>query len=148
MCLSLAPWSWHRDETDWPVVPWVFLFSLYRNGNYIFPFPVRGTSPNRHNYSNMMDSALPSLTHWFPRDLQMPTVPLMPTVSSSSFPQSLPLPSATWAVWLERILLETEAKRSLTTSAFSVLWVTRSPISSWVGHAFSLVSVLSLLSLT
>ena len=32
----------HRGETDWPVVPWVFLFSLFKNGSYVSPFPFSG----------------------------------------------------------------------------------------------------------
>ena len=32
----------HRDETDWPVVPQVLLFTLVYNGDYVFPFPVTG----------------------------------------------------------------------------------------------------------
>jgi len=32
----------HRDETDWPVVPQVFLFPLFENGGYVYPFPISG----------------------------------------------------------------------------------------------------------
>ena len=31
-----------EGETDWPVVPWVFLFILFKNGDYVSPFPVSG----------------------------------------------------------------------------------------------------------
>ena len=48
----------HRGETDWPVVPWVFFFSLFKNGGYISPFQSAGTSPDCHDFSNTMDSGL------------------------------------------------------------------------------------------
>jgi len=34
-----------RGETVWPVVPQVFLFSIFRNGDYVSPFPVSENFP-------------------------------------------------------------------------------------------------------
>lgn len=49
-----------------------------------------------------------------------------PTVGNALFPQSLPVPSVTWVVWLEHSSVNTKAKKSLITSAFSTSWVARS----------------------
>ena len=35
----------YRDETNWPVIPWIFFFSLIENGVYVFPFPVGENFP-------------------------------------------------------------------------------------------------------
>jgi len=32
----------YRSETDWPVVPRLFLFSLFKNGCYVSPFSISG----------------------------------------------------------------------------------------------------------
>lgn len=68
-----------------------------------------------------------------------------PVVGSSSFPQSPPLPSVTWVVWLEHLSVETKTKKSLITSAFSMSWVARSPVLFQRGPTFSLVFPLSLM---
>lgn len=43
-----------RGEPDQPVIPWVFLLLLFKNGD----FSVRGPSSDNHNLSSVMDSGL------------------------------------------------------------------------------------------
>lgn len=66
-----------------------------------------------------------------------------PTVGSSSFSEFLPLPSMTWVVGLQNWLVKTKAKKSLSTSAFSMSRITTSSVSFWRGPTFSLVFCLS-----
>jgi len=46
----------HRGETDWPVVPRVFLFPILKKGVILPLLQSVGTSPDRHDLSNMMES--------------------------------------------------------------------------------------------
>jgi len=59
------------------------------------------------------------------------------TVSYSGQFFTLPVP-ATWVVWLEHLPLKPEAKKSLSTSNFSIFQVTRSPVSFQREPTFSL----------
>lgn len=66
---------WH--VTNWPIVAQIFLFSLFKNGGYIFPlFQSVVTSSDCH-FSNMIDNGLAQLhlpvasgaadaSHWVP----------------------------------------------------------------------------------
>jgi len=118
-----------------------------------------GTSPDRHDLSKMMESGLASasamslrtrvcissgpLDLYTFRFLRQSQTWSSPTAGGSSFSQSLTLPSVSWVVWLEHLLLKTEAKKSFSTSAFSTSQVTRSPASFQRGPTFSLVFLLS-----
>jgi len=48
MCLSIVSkrirceLAGHKSETNRPVVLWVFLFALFNNGGYVFPFLISG----------------------------------------------------------------------------------------------------------
>ena len=82
-----------------------------------------GTSPDCHNLSNMVESGLATLSASSlrtrgcissgPMDLctfrflRQSRTWSSPTVGGSSFSQSPPSPSATWAVWVEHLLLKT-----------------------------------------
>ena len=91
----------------------------------MFPFfQSTGTSLECHDFSDMMDSGLATsstlrthgCTSSGPMDLctfrylRWSWTWCSSTVAGFSFSQSLPLPSATWEVWLEHLPVKTEAK--------------------------------------
>lgn len=66
---------------------------------------------------------------------------------SFSFSQFLLLSFMAQVVLLEHLLVKTKATKSVSTSAFSISCLTRSPVSFWRGFTFSLVFLLSLMLL-
>jgi len=133
---------------------------LLKMGVMFLLFQSVGTSPDCHDFSNMMDSsfatscAVPSGSADAPHQVPWTCAPsgssdgLKPDLFLQwvvlHYPSPCLSPSATWVVWLERLLVKTEAKKSLSTLAFSISCVTKSPISLQRGPTFPLVFLLSL----
>lgn len=98
---------------DWPVVSWVFLFPLFKNG-ILFPlFQSVGTPPDCHSFSNMMDCGLGpfsanSLRTCAPSDA-LDVLKCDFLLHGQFF--ILPAPSVTGMVWLEPLAGENQGNK-------------------------------------
>lgn len=120
---------------DWP---YVFLFSIFENEGFVFPFQFGRNFTGLLQFWNTMASGLAissanslrtcGCTAWGPVDLCIFgflrwSWTWSSSVGSSSFSQSPPSPSGTQ---VEKLPLKTGGRTSLGTSAFSMFGVTRS----------------------
>lgn len=115
---------------------------ILNTSGFVSPSTV-AASPDSHNFLSITDSGLAISSasslrtcRWIlsgPMDLctskflKWSQTWSSPAVGGSSFSQFLPLPSANWMMWLKHLLVNTEAKTSLSTSAFSRSQVMRWP---------------------
>jgi len=72
MCLSIVSRRiCSTGKTDKLVVPQVFLLSLFKNGGYVFPFPVTGKFTGLSQLLEYDGQWLSNFIHQFPQDPQM-----------------------------------------------------------------------------